>query len=177
MGFLILTFRVTQLARAIFTLWGRKGLESNLQVRGNVHLVLLNKSRDQDYFSLLTTANKDKRFLRNKRYRITRSVSPSDVLPHYFFCHLTDHLDLNSKPIIVTYGYKFFWASVQWAENCRLLMQVRVHFIVYVSDQATNLQLCVFFLTHKYSHAWDTRAKLNPCQQVLSSWKKKAIHC
>lgn len=107
MGILILTLRLTQIAQAVFALWRRKQLESNLQVRGNVHLDLLNKA-DQDYFSLLTTANKGKRFIRNKRYRITRNVSPSDVLPHYFFCHLTDHLELNSKPIIVTYGDKLF---------------------------------------------------------------------
>lgn len=108
MGILILSLRVTQISQAVFTSWGRKQLESNLQVRGNVHLVLLNKNRDQDYFSLLTIANKGKRFIRNKRYRITRNVSPSDVLPHYFFWHVTDHLELNSKPIIVTYGDKFF---------------------------------------------------------------------
>lgn len=159
------------MAQAIFPLWGSKWLRSNF------HLVLHNKNRDQEWFSLSTTASKSKRFKRNKRYRITRSVSPPAVLPHFFSCHLTDHLELNSKPIIVTYGCKLLWASVQWAENCRLLMQVRVHFNVCVSDQATNLQLGVFSLAHKYSHTWDTRAKLNPCQQVLSSWEKKAIHC
>lgn len=93
----------------------------------------------------------------------------------FFLFHLTDHLELKSKPIIVTYGCKLVWATVQQAENCRLLMQVHVHFNVYVSGQASNLQLCVFSLAHKYSHTWDTRAKLNPCQQVLCSWEKYHI--